>query len=273
MFVRICTLLLLLPTSLFAWGGVGHRVVAGVAEQRLQNSPALAAAIELLEGKHLADVASDPDKWRSETGMAHSGAWHFVNTPLGSTYLKSRDCEYADCIVERIEDFEKTLADKTQSKDVRREALIFLVHFLGDIHQPLHCEQGRLKNGKPDRGGNLIPVTLNGKHLNGKDDKNDNLHFMWDVVLVESGDGQDDKAYVNRLLTEKIKTVNVAEVSGGTPRKWAAISHEIATKVQVPEGTDLTDEYITRNKPRVDQRLLLGGLRLAAIIEGALGSQ
>lgn len=268
---RIAALLLFLPTSLFAWGGVGHRVAANIAEERLKDSPALKAALDLLQGKHFADVASDPDDWRKATGMAHTANWHFVNTPLNSRFDRVRDCAFSDCIIARIEAFERTLGDATASTDARREALIFLIHFLGDIHQPLHCEQGYLKNGQPDRGGNLVRVTLNGQHLNGKDDKNDNLHFLWDVVLVEHGDGKDDKAYAQRLLTEKIKSIDVGPSSSGTPQRWAAVSHEIATMVQVDDGTDLGDDYITRNKPRVDQRLLLAGLRLARVIDAALG--
>jgi len=260
-------LLALSPASLFAWGAVGHRTVAGIAEQRLENSPALKAAIELLEGKHFAEVATLPDDWRKVPGLAHIAAWHFVNTPLGKTYLASRDCKFSDCIIDRITQQQAVLADKKQSDGARRDALIYLIHFLGDIHQPLHCEQGFLKDGSPDRGGNLIHVTLNGEHLNGVDDKSDNLHSFWDVTLVESGDGKDDHALVTRLLTMPIPPAD------GTARTWAAESHAIAKGVQVPDGTDLTDDYVAKNKPKVDKRLLQAGVRLAAVIEKALGSQ
>ncbi|HWW61087.1 MAG TPA: S1/P1 nuclease [Thermoanaerobaculia bacterium] len=265
---KLCALLLLLsPASLLAWGGVGHRIVGGIAEQRLENTAALKVALELLEGKHFSEVASEPDELRKNPGLAHTGAWHFVNIPLAKPYLASRDCAFSDCIIDRITQQRTVLADKNQSTAARRDALIFLIHFLGDIHQPLHCEQGLLKDGSPDRGGNLVHVTLNGKHLNGIDDKSDNLHSFWDVTLVENGDGKDDKAQVARLLTMPIPPAD------GTPKTWAFESKTIAKGVQVADGTDLTDAYIVKNKPKVDKRLLQAGVRLAAVIEKALGSQ
>jgi hypothetical protein len=266
---RLFAVLLLVPCSAFAWGNQGHRVTAALAEQQL-SSAALQAALGILGTAHLADVAVDPDKWKSNPGEFRNAEWHFVDTPLGKTYDAHRDCPFSDCVTDRVTQFAEIVKTETNAPR-RKEALVYLIHFVGDIHQPLHCETGFLPGGQSDRGGNLITgITLNGKHLNDKDDKNDNLHFLWDVALIENV-GLSDSAYVKHL-TDLMKTVDAAKEAKGKPSDWAREAHTIAEKVQVPSGTDIKAPYINKNTPRVDLQLLRGGLRLARLIEEALGS-
>jgi len=266
---RLFAVLLLVPCSAFAWGNQGHRVTAAFAEQQL-SSAALQTALGILGTAHLSDVAVDPDKWKSSPGEFRNAEWHFVDTPLGKTYDAHRDCPFSDCVTDRVTQFVNIVKTETNAPR-RKEALIYLIHFLCDIQQPLHCETGFLPDGQSDRGGNLITgITLNGAHLNGKDDKNDNLHFLWDVSLIENV-GMSDSDYVKHL-TDLMKTVDAAKEAKGKPADWAREAHTIAEKVQVPSGTDIKAAYINKNTPRVDLQLLRGGLRLARLIEEALGS-
>lgn len=267
---RLLAVLLLTPCPLFAWGNQGHRITAAFAEQQLSSS-ARQKALEILGTQHLADVATDPDKWKSNPGEFRNAEWHFVDTPLRKSYLASRDCSFSDCVIDRITQFAKIV--KTENNAPRRkEALVYLIHFVGDIHQPMHCETGFLADGQPDRGGNLITgITLEGKHLNGTDDKNDNLHFLWDVALIENA-GMADDAYVTHL-GDVLKTIDADAARKGTPADWAREAHRLAEKVQVMSGTDIQSAYVARNTPRVDLQLVRGGLRLARLIEEALGGQ
>jgi hypothetical protein len=267
---RLLSILLLVPCSAFAWGDQGHRVTAAFAEQQL--SPAARqAALKILGTAHLSDVASDPDKWKSNPGEFRNAEWHFVDVPLGKSFDAARDCPFSDCVTDRVDQFADIVKHEMNAPR-RKEALIYLIHFVGDIHQPLHSATGFLPNGLNDRGGNLVaPVTLNGKHLNHKDNKNDNLHFLWDVSLIESLN-LGDAAYVKRLTAE-MKSVDAKNEAMGKAADWAREAHEIAELIQVKSGANVGATYVKENVPRVDTQLMRGGLRLARLIEEALGSQ
>jgi nuclease S1 len=266
---------LLTPTPMFAWGASGHRVTAAVAERRL--SPAAkAAALQILGTAHLADVAVEPDDWKKNVlGAIHTAEWHFVDIPLKSNaFVHDRDCARSDCILDRIEQMRTILADVKAAANARKEALIFLIHFVGDLHQPLHCETGFLPNGASDRGGNEIHVTFNGGDVPGNDPpkaSNDNLHFVWDVSIIVH-EGRDDAQLADHLFNDTLAGRDPATLSGGKPLDWAMESHRIAKTIQVPDKTNLHDDYMTRNAAVVDERLLRGGLRLARLIETALAA-
>lgn len=164
-----------------------------------------------------------------------------------------------------IEQFRAILANPKERDTRRAEALLYLIHFVGDIHQPLHCDGDRL-------GGNLLHVTVDGGHVPGntkEDPKNDNLHFVWDTSLIE-WEALSVPAFVDHLFDETLDHRNPSTLDGGTALDWALESHAIAQDVQVPEGADLDDTYMDDNAEVADERLLLGGLRLARAISDAL---
>ena len=261
------SLLLLVPTSLFAWGQAGHRITADVAERRLgKSSPELKAALKLLGVAQLADVATKADDLRNQLGTTHTAEWHFVDIPLSaSSYDPSRDCALSDCVIARIDQFRAILANPKEKPARRQEALLYLVHFVGDLHQPLHCDGDR-------QGENLLHVTVDGDHVPGntkEDPKNDNLHFVWDVSLIE-WEGLSEPAFVNHLFNETLNGRDPATLAGGTTLDWALQSHKIAQDVVVADGTDLDDTYMDNNAEVADEQLLIGGLRLARVIKDAL---
>ncbi|MGH9427876.1 MAG: S1/P1 nuclease, partial [Terriglobia bacterium] len=193
-----------------AWGGFAHHVVGRVAEQRL--SPHTQQEVHLLLGSQtLADVSDDADEWRSV--RPETSPWHYVNIPLAvSTYVPARDCPQDNCVIAAIERYRAILTDKRQEYAARREALIFLVHLVADLHQPMHCIDNN------DRGGNDVAVTFFGEP--------DTLHSVWDFDLLARTRLR-EHAYVKRLH-KMIATRNVKKLQRGTISDWALESHALA---------------------------------------------
>lgn len=261
---------LLFSAQLFAWGPEGHRLVADVARARL--TPVARVQIRLLLGNDdLAAVASWADEIRRDRPETYD--WHFVDIPQSASgFSESRDCYRPDekhpsaledrhnCVVDRITMFEKILASLTSPKPQRIEALKFLVHFVGDIHQPLHAI------GEA-RGGNDIHVIEFGASQCGRNPCN--LHYAWDVGLIEHA-GLRESQYEFKLQ-HLIAKENLARSPIGSPEEWADESFGIAKRVWLPEGGAVDQKYYEADIGIVNQRLALAGLRLAAMLNKALG--
>jgi hypothetical protein len=270
---RLLALLALLPTPLFAWGAKGHSIVAEIAERGL--SPNVAQQVrDLTFAAPLRDSASLPDDWRAQETRGerpgNTGALHYSNIPneIG-VFDRARDCKDSQCVVAGIEKYVAVLRDKTQSKDARREALIFVVHFVGDIHQPLHAAGGQVKNDQtgvmePDLGGNRVKVRYLGVETN--------LHSVWDSMLIEWGPPTVEE-YATRLLDVELRGRPIAELQTGTPVDWINESNYAAVHYgyQIENGR-LGGDYAQRNIGIVYERLLRGGLRLRKVLEEALGA-
>jgi hypothetical protein len=268
---RFLALLTLLPTPLFAWGAKGHSVVAEIAERGL--SPAAAAVVRDLNfSAPLRDVASLPDDWRAEETRklrtTDTGAWHYSNIPNDqTTFVRERDCKDGNCIIAAIEKNLTILRDKTQKRDARREALIYVVHFLGDLHQPMHAAGGMIRNEEtgqmePDRGGNSVKLRYLGVDTN--------LHSMWDSMLIEWGEATVED-YADYLLEYEMRGRPVAELQSGDTVKWIEESHYAAVHDAYDIGNGrIGSDYAKKNIGIVYERLLRGGLRLRRVLEEAL---
>lgn len=256
----ILLLVCLATSSALGWGNAGHQITARLAQDRLDDGTE-ARVRAILGQSWLSSIASLPDDFRNNDGARITAGWHFVNTPIDeASYDAARDCAGGQCVVEQIETMKRLLGDTSQSNSTRREALIYLVHFIGDLHQPFHNGSG-IVNGQSDRGGNNIPVVFDGQDRN--------LHGVWDSGLISRrrlnvGD------YVDHLADEVIPGLDVEAVSGGTSAEWSSESHALAQEFRVEPDTTLTDEYITRSAGIVDERLAKGALRLARALEEAL---
>jgi hypothetical protein len=270
---RLLVLVALLPTPLFAWGAKGHSIVAEVAERGL--SPNVEQQVrELTFAAPLRDSASLPDDWRAQETrgerQGNTGALHYSNIPNDiASFERMRDCKEDQCVVAGIEKYIAILRDKTKTKDQRREALIFVVHFIGDIHQPLHAAGGQVKNAEtgamePDLGGNRVKVRYLGVETN--------LHSVWDSMLIEWGPATVEE-YATRLLDTELRGRPVAELQNGTPTDWINESHYAAVQYGYRIGNgSLGSDYAQRNIGIVYERLLRGGLRLRKVLEDALGA-
>lgn len=272
--VRLLALVALLPTPLMAWGAKGHSVIAEVAERGL--SPNVAAQVRQLNfAAPLRDIASLPDDWRAQETRGErpgdTGPLHYSNIPNDqTTFDPARDCREGACVVAAIEKYTNILRDTKQSRDVRREALIYIVHFMGDLHQPMHAAGGTVRDPETgqqvmDRGGNLVKVRYVGVETN--------LHSLWDSMLIEWGPATVDR-YADQLLTVEMRGRSVEELQRGTLVDWFNESHYAAVHNAYDIGNgNLGGEYALRNIGVVNERLLRGGLRLRKVLEEALGGE
>ena len=267
--VGVAALLLCLTAPRgWSWGREGHRLTALVAEQYL-TPETRAQIVELLHSETLADVSSWADAYRTE--HPETGKWHYVDIPKAEAkFDRLRDCPvsetdpkspWRDCVTDRILYFEGRLGDTSLSREERAIALKFVVHLIGDVHQPFHALAD-------DRGGNGITVSLRGSSLCGS--FNCNLHGVWDDSIIEE-QGLSEKKYMDRLLLE-IKENHWERLDGGEPTTWANLSHHYAVDAMMPNGALITREYIAEESKVVDAQLALGGLRLARVLNRILGA-
>jgi hypothetical protein len=265
--VAAALLLCTVTPQCWAWGREGHRLTALVAEQYL-TPETKAQLLELLHSETLADVAPWADSYRAD--HPETAKWHYVDIPKAAKFDRMRDCPasekdprspWRDCVTDRILYFEGRLGDASLSPAERAVALRFLVHFIGDVHQPFHAYAD-------DRGGNGISVTFLGSGM--CDNSKCNLHGVWDDSMIEE-QGLNEKKYTERLLQE-IKVNQWERMDGGEPTTWANISHRYAVEAVAPNGAFITHEYVAEESKIVDAQLALGGLRLARVLNRILGA-
>jgi S1/P1 Nuclease len=258
-------------TQLGAWGPKGHQIVGDIATSRL--TPATRENIQLLLGSEsLASVSTWADEVRPN--RPESFGWHFVDIPRDAPgFSQERDCfrpdekhpytqtDHHNCVVDRIEIFKKVLADENASRAERVEALKWIVHFVGDLHQPLHAiEEGR--------GGNDFKVVEFGSAQCGNYPCN--LHWNWDAGLLEHT-GYPEAEYVERL-NKLIEQQHLAAQATGTAVDWANESHLEARQVIDPVPTVVDEQYFQSHIGLINRKLALAGLRLAALLNQTLGS-
>ncbi len=246
--ICVAALVALMPLSqAWAWGQEGHSIVAEIAQRRL-NEPATAAVSKLLERGSLASVASWADDIRNDNKP--TGNWHFVDIPIHSDHFdRARDCEpneeRGDCVVAKLERLKSELRCGTDDF-AKRDALKFAVHFVGDVHQPLHTVL-------EERGGNGIEVTVSMRGLVSKDvppPETDNLHAVWDSTLIKKtvfawG------AYVTRLEIGWLKSPEAKATDKTNPADWAVETHKVAQSVWAltPANKTLDDDYFNKTLP------------------------
>jgi hypothetical protein len=270
---KIITIVLLasfISTQLSAWGPKGHAIVADIAASRL--TPIAKQKLQSLLGPDsLASIASWADSVRKEHDESYD--WHFVDIPKDAPgFSDERDCfrpqdkhkdaltDHHNCVVDRIEIFQKILGDEKASRADRLEALKWLVHFVGDLHQPLHAIDEA-------RGGNDIKLAVFGSPKCG--DYDCNLHWTWDTLLLEHT-GYSEEEYVGRLNT-LIAQKHLENQAGGTPVDWANESHLQARQIMEAKPAAVDDAYYQANIELVNQKLALAGLRLATLLNNTLG--
>jgi hypothetical protein len=263
--VAAAALMMAFTTQSWAWGREGHRLTALVAEDHL-TAETKAQVKELLGRESLADVAPWADDYRSQ--HPETAPWHFVDIPKSETkFDRMRDCPaspdpkspWRDCVTDRILYFEGRLGDDSLPKNERATALKFLVHFMGDIHQPFHAIGD-------DRGGNGISVSFLGSTACGS--YKCNLHGIWDESILEH-EGLSEPKFVEHLEKEIVEN-HWDKMTGGDPVAWANVSHHYAVNAYAPNGALITKEYVDEETKVVDAELALGGLRLARVLNRIL---
>jgi len=269
-------LLCAFASQALAWGPEGHSIVAEIAQLRLKE-PAAKMVHQLLKGRSLASVASWADDARAE--RPETSNWHFVDIPLQfEKYHKARDCkaneQKGDCVIKELVRLRGDLRCSAGKKQI--EALKFAVHFIGDIHQPLHTVHDL-------EGGNGLQVDLFMRGMTTCTDKSTckpvhtpmNFHMVCDVGLINKTTWNWG-AYVNRLEDGWLKSAEAArpDIDAGTPVDWANETHGVARTVWHARPTDdvLDDRYYREVLPMLDRQLGVAGLRLARFINEAFAS-
>jgi hypothetical protein len=257
-----------------AWGQEGHSIIAEVAEHRL--TPQAQAEVDRLlgPGRSLASISSWADDVRDQRPETYN--WHFVDIPLAeSKYDPARDCkptEKGDCIVAALERLTQDLRCG-RTDDQKRDALRFIVHLVGDIHQPLHTVAEA-------RGGNDIPVEVRmagAKTCRGGPcpvhPSRSNFHAVWDGALIRATTWSWG-AYVDRLETGWLSSPEAQANADGTPATWGEETHRVARGVwdELSEQHLVDNAYYAKVLPVLDRQLGLAGLRLARYLNEAYGS-
>ncbi len=260
-----------------AWGALGHRLVGDLSERHLQPSTERAVR-DLLTGEPeptLGGVANwadslrmtDPDRFKQ------TSRWHYVNLPANSCrYDMVRDCADGQCVVEAIKMQRTLLADRSQLREVRRDALKFLVHLVGDAHQPLHA------GNHEDRGGNQFQVSLRTDIAPEYYSRNrynygvmgTNLHSVWDYYIL-AGANLTEAQYANRLAGSPWPPPAAAM---GDPATWAGESCRAVYTHGLYPATHIMDRsYLDAQRSLAEQRIRLAAYRLARLLDAALGGR
>ena len=273
----------------FGWGDEGHEVIGLIADHYLEPSvrgkvnALLAGDTTALTAKDIAHEATWADKYRdsdrntSKVRYTQTHTWHFVDLELEEASISSacfgqpalqRGVAASlgpadDCVVDKIAEFTTELEAPATSDQERRLALEFLLHFVGDVHQPLHASDDH------DQGGNAKIVTAPGIASN-------NLHHDWDTEFVARL-GANENEIAQRLIAN-ITDSKRAQWSPGTPAEWAMESYAIAkshTYGLLPAATTtnhypLSDSYVTDATAVTADQLSKAGVRLAALLNQAL---
>ncbi len=281
---------LLAPAEARSWGDEGHEIVGIVADHFLD--PAVRDKVNALlatDGSGLtadtgiasestwADRYRDSDRETSHTRYRQTHEWHYVDLELDAPDARAACHDYPalppdaaasqgdprDCIIDKISEFRAELTNPRTAAPERLMALQFLLHFIGDLHQPLHAADAH------DHGGNQVHVVLTGFRAG-------NLHQYWDTVFVERL-GMNSTTIAATLLGE-ITPAQRRDWAGGTPADWAVQSYALAKSVaygELPPAPDgmhvLSAAYADDATAAVRLQLERAGVRLAAVLNAALG--
>ena len=255
--VKLVTLLSLAfifnSNNAMAWGKNGHRIVGKIAENHMTQTT-LTAVKALLDGERISEVGTWADEMRSNPSdfwQKKSPKWHYVNVNELSDFHPehySSDSEVSDAYV-AIRRGIDILKNPASSIEDKKFYLKFLMHLVGDIHQPLHV--GRAD----DRGGNRIKVKFFWEDTN--------LHTLWDSKLIEQ-----EKLSFSEFAAY-IDTNNQKEISNylsSRPADWIKESFNHVQDVYNVDDTNFSYNYVYKYMPLVKQRLLQGGVRLAGLL-------
>ena len=244
-----------------AWGVKAHRIVADLAARDL--TPAARGQVQaLLAGEPdptLPGIANWADELRENDAVRGraTAPWHYLNFPRRQgEYVPARDCPDGNCVVAAIERQRTTLVDASRPLAERREALKFLVHFVGDVHQPLHAAFA------DDLGGN--------RHQLHFAEEGTNLHKVWDRTLVAQR-GLEAPAYADFLHAQPTLPRDRTRRCPRAVEHWAVESCLIASRPDFyPPTGNLDPGYLLRQQPVADRRLREAARRLARVLNESL---
>ncbi|MBC8081860.1 MAG: S1/P1 nuclease [Hymenobacter sp.] len=250
-------LLTLCPLHLWAWGVDGHRAVGKIAEHHLSRHAR--REIQLLLGTETLPLVSTwPDEVRSYPEFKETAPWHYVNTPTGldhDQYVQQLKTMTAPNAYNALLAQVAILKDDSKTQPERLAALKFVVHIVGDVHQPMHTGHAE------DKGGNDIKVKFRNRDTN--------LHGLWDSGLIEyQGLSYTEMAtaYDTGLRGSQIRTLQAAP-----PEQWLWESYQASAQLyqETPNGTEIDYRYYPAHAELMKRRIIEAGVRLAGLLNEA----
>lgn len=271
-------LLAVQPVQASAWGSYAHRQTARIAEAnitpqtRAEVRRLLRSAAMLGTPKCPLNSLQDASVWadcirNDRLRWGYTAPWHYRTTPICEAYDPRSRCADGNCVTAQIERNHKLLADRSLPDHVRLEALALLVHFAGDIHMPLHS------GDRDDKGGNDRKADYGIK-------PGYNLHAIWDGPLAERAISDPADPVARRYAPDER-----AELGGGSAADWGRESWQIAREFvyptafdtadvcgqNLPMNTALSQEDIVAGVPVARRRVVQAGIRIAELLDSALG--
>lgn len=261
--LTLCLMLSTLSLQVFAWGQNGHRIIGQIADTHLTETTRLAIQ-PLLAGDRLPEVATWADEMRSAPGefwQKDSPSWHYVNFDNPHDFkpdhyhTPTSKAEVADIYGAILRSI-VILKSSDANLDERQFYFRFLVHLVGDIHQPLHAGHAE------DKGGNTLDVFFFGNKTN--------LHSLWDTGLIESKNLSFSE-FADFINTHEPPRLQEYLMSG--PADWLRESMAMSKDVYASNQGSLSYAYVYQQLPLVEQRLLQGGVRLAGLLNSIFDPQ
>jgi hypothetical protein len=230
----------------------------GLIAEKYMTPAARAKAESLLGGGTIDSVASWADDYRHD--HPETGPWHYIDIPLADSKIDlARECPNGNCVVVKTQEFLAVLRDTGADPAKRAEALRFVIHFVGDMHQPLHDEDDG------DKGGNTRHVIFDGRP--------DNLHWIWDTGLLEHINR--NEAELATELEQHITAQDRVDWTKGSIEDWVLEGHRLAQTVAYADlgsgdPATITAAYEREADPVVEIQLEKAGVRLAYVLDQAL---
>lgn len=245
--------------ALISWGVLGHRTVGLIASRHL-DPKAKAVVQNLLGSETLEQVSTWADEIRSDPAYKNAAPWHYINLPLGLS-RQQFDREVTSMttpnVYEALLRMEHDLTAPNTTRDQKIVALKFIVHFVGDIHQPMHVSRAQ------DQGGNKIQVNY--------DNKGTNLHALWDTRLIEH-EGLSDVQLADKI--DHASPKQIQQWQSDPVLQWLWESYGIATQlyaeVDAMNNRTITDAYYQTHLPIIEDRIEKAGIRLAGLLNRLL---
>ena len=243
------------PVQAQAFGYEGHALVCGLAYDALTEHTR--TAVDRLTarsglGKPFPDLCSWPDEIRSEEQWKYTGPWHYVNVARSDTRITLAHCPDKGCVLSAIATMEARLQSAPQTD---WQALLFLGHFIGDVHQPMHVSYG------DDRGGNRFPLFWEGEPTN--------LHAIWDRQIP----GLSPSTRQNRADFRGQMSDVEAQVGPEAPLNWAqeSLNRTLLIYRQYHQGENLSEQDVLGDRLWLQAQMVKAAKRLAATLETLLG--
>ncbi len=253
---KIICLCFIVTSSLgqaFGWGQTGHRVVGLVAEQHL-NKKARKKVLLILGNNSLAEVSNFMDDVKSDPAYNHTHDWHWVTIPDNMKYEQTQKNPNGDLIM-KIEELVQALKTHNLPAAHEQENLKFLIHLVGDLHQPLHV------GGKDDAGGNNVKLQWFGHPSN--------LHRVWDSDII---DGKNLSYTELASFLDEPGKAQIKNWQSTNVRDWAYGMMPFRPQVYaIPAEGKLGYRYSYDNFGTIQKLLMQGGIRLAGLLNQIYG--